>query len=423
MSKVKSLTAYTGRTWKFDIYDSLILVDLPLTNLFLITKSSMRPLLTISLDKTKLSFKRNTNNKPQSRTLGNCTLPNIIIGREKSLHVLPKQQVLPLVHSTIICPVITQEVIKSRVMTSSPSPVSPIMGLKWDGSCLGRWRDLRVLSKISGAHGVYYQIVIAGLTFITLIKITTSPFACIVDEIKPYFGLQKQGTHWVKRGEQTIILIRVPNDGIVISEYPTLTDFRNQRRARYPKMGLKEQLPVLTNHIQRNFVFRLIMGIRKLDNGSLVIRWTGMESGGSPNHQLSNDLADTHQIEGTIAWYVISISETRAIEVGETSQLPDIIMKEWFSAITIEEIAREMCRVQEYNQINTFVHLFTSYIEDVINRVDRHLITLVKDIVYKLTTILTADLDPQLPVRRGVLGPPPQSQTSYMSNIITDTRL
>ncbi len=41
-----------------------------------------------------------------------------------------------------------------------------------------------------------------------LVKNSKSSATCIVDELKPVFGLQKLGTHWCRQGGKTRILIK-----------------------------------------------------------------------------------------------------------------------------------------------------------------------------------------------------------------------
>lgn len=279
--------------------------------------------------------------------------------------------------------------------------------LKWDGSYLGLWNSIRIRQSYKEKDRTYHQIEIDGKLIIVQSVRYPTPYACLVDEIKPYFGLPKQGTHWLKSGNLAQIIIRTngkvvdikktkrkpPNS--IIRSYPTLTEFKklylggNIYHQGKVKNSIQENFPQLAKRIKITFAYRLIFGIKKTNQSSLLIRWANSNITESRKNIPSSWLKPNHL---KWIWYPTSINEGKPCEPGVNCQLPNSILDEWFGEEEIDDIVKEMCRIREYNQIAYFILMTQNHIESAIQRIDRHLIIHVKDIIQRLTVRLSSDL-------------------------------
>ncbi len=249
---------------------------------------------------------------------------------------------------------------------------------------------------------VYHQIKMGGKMVIVRTKQCQSPYMCMVDEMKPYFGLPKQGTHWFKYGKLVKVIIKTDSKMVnfvpTIVSHPTLTEFRRMysegKIYRLNRMGktFQADFPELTDRIRMSFVFRVVFGIKRTNKSSLIIRWFRPKL--TPNGDEMSTRWMNKELPGQkeLIWYPVSVSESSPDEPGVDSRLPNVILEEWFDEKDIEDVIREMCLIREYEHIQPFILLTQNQIEEVIKRVDGRLIAHVKDIIQRLISRLTFNL-------------------------------
>lgn len=79
---------------------------------------------------------------------------------------------------------------------------------KWDGSYLGQVERKDIEWELKTKRGKYFKIKIDGNDITCQFKTSKTALPCIIDELKPLFGLEKLGTHYVKINTTKYILIR-----------------------------------------------------------------------------------------------------------------------------------------------------------------------------------------------------------------------
>lgn len=194
--------------------------------------------------------------------------------------------------------------------------------LRWDGTHLGEYRGV-IKVRWEMGQCKYYGIVIpklgeeeGGIIYCIGTK-TDDVLACIVEDIKDIFGLERRGIHRIKIDgkEHLIYYVPISTVGEVIWETP-LNRLDGKHTLRKDEYFKKE--------IQRILMVSDIMGLMKTGETSIWIR------------------------PGSEGRYVpISINETKTEIVKETkydySILPKTLFLKWFGEHTdTDDIVKEM---------------------------------------------------------------------------------
>jgi hypothetical protein len=82
----------------------------------------------------------------------------------------------------------------------------------WDGSDLGSYPDDIIVYEDAHDNVKYWKITIGNRTEVCMYRKYTNMFPCVVDELKPFFGLTKNGTHKIKIGSTRYIITRLHQD-------------------------------------------------------------------------------------------------------------------------------------------------------------------------------------------------------------------
>ncbi len=184
--------------------------------------------------------------------------------------------------------------------------------LKWDGSCLGRWSEAKVTHQVKSGQKLYVQLQLGLGNIIAMVKYIRNPYPCLIDELKPYFGLVKQGTHWLKRGKTVVILIKIKYRGMDIIENISLITFINNSCDDKAQTIIRKY-PELLQSIRQIFVFRLITGVKNNNNGSIIINF--------------HDPTDSRNGR----CYGVSVDELSCVDSAGTAELSSNIFNEWFN--------------------------------------------------------------------------------------------
>ena len=258
--------------------------------------------------------------------------------------------------------------------------------MKWDGSCLGDWSNVQIIGKSNdGISNALYKIKFKNNIMNVHIKYVSCAYMCLIDELKPYFGLIKQGTHWFKRGNSSVIMIK--NHKL----YPKLNRFiddicekRNDKKSKW-KNGGKElgiYYPELYETIQEICVFRLISGVNITNLSSICVY----------HHNKSNK------------YYGISINELNSVDCFDSPELSDDILSTYFSDTQIEVIAQNICRVRNHRQLDTFMVKSSDHVYNTAKRIDVRLINYQSAICQRILNILDSSFNYKESF--GVNGPP-----------------
>jgi hypothetical protein len=219
-------------------------------------------------------------------------------------------------------------------------------------------------------------------------------YGCFVDEMKSFFGLPKQGTHWFRSGANVKIIypveIKLVGNQMAIIEFPKLKEFMNlYSEGKIYCSGemtntFQANFPDLSQKIRISFAFRLIFGQKQINKSSITIKW-------SPPPQYTGCSQGKEWV-----WDSVSVDETTPVDPGIDNELSSSISDYWFGQQTINhginQTVKEMCKIWKFEEIKEYLLLVGNQIEQTINRIDKRLISHGREIIQRLTTRLMADI-------------------------------
>lgn len=183
-----------------------------------------------------------------------------------------------------------------------------------------------------------------------------NPIPCLIDELKPVFGLQKLGTHWCRFKGKVKILIRC-----VLNEEGHIKEEINLNMIDVVSSLLKMQ-------IQEIFAFRELLGITCSYTSSIILR----------------DSRD-----GSV--YPVSFYEPNM--VFDQKVIPVTVLEKWFDDdMTIDMTVQRLMKIRDINQIGVVLHNIRNKIEETIERVDRRTIGFEAQILGRISERLQTSL-------------------------------
>lgn len=153
-------------------------------------------------------------------------------------------------------------------MILSPKRADSDIDFEWNGSHLGTYKKNIIDWKLETKRAKYCQLNINGKVLVCQIRNVKSHLPCIIDEIKPLFGISKLGTHdlYIGKTMYQIIKARVPSLTGGLQEDHRLDEMLEI----YKKM---ENLPdYVKREVQKIYIFRNIMGIPQNFDRSIRVR-------------------------------------------------------------------------------------------------------------------------------------------------------
>jgi len=238
--------------------------------------------------------------------------------------------------------------------------------LKWDGGCLGEWSKVEVI-RASTRSNPLSVIKFNGITIEVQIYQSTIPYMCLVDEMKNVFNLKKRGTHWFKRGLNSVIITQAYAKAV------TLKDFMIQNN--YQPVDLQKFQPQLYREILEIYIFRNLCGVK------------------------SNNLSSIKIINSSDNYEALSVGEVNSIKSGEMAELPCNILDNYFGEVDPEKMATNIyrrcinsqandkstsksSRYQSYKPIDISIYIgaFNDLIDDITHRIDKRLVHYTSDI-------------------------------------------
>lgn len=226
---------------------------------------------------------------------------------------------------------------------------------KWDGSDLGTITDNNIVAETINNKDKYWKVKMGEEETVCQIKITNTTAPFIIDELKPLFGIPKNGTHKAKYKNKMLLLIKTPVtiDGYIQDEF-TLNNY-----------------PLIYSHsfilqVQEVFVFRELVGISKTYESSIRVRW---------NSKLKKP-------------YPISYHEPKMTPYIEERVIPNTVLDKWFNKTDIGSVTRRLLNVTSDKDITEVIHLMRTKIENIINRLDKDSIIISSLIIDRITSRL-----------------------------------
>lgn len=225
---------------------------------------------------------------------------------------------------------------------------------QWDGTDVS---DIISRSDIYEAeYGKNKYWIIQNVKKVTcLMRNSKSTIPCLIDELKPVFGLQKLGTHWCKQGGKIRILIKC----VETSEGHIKEELSINKLETYS--------PLIKLQIQEIFAFRELLGVTCSYSSNIIIR------------ECKNNL------------YPISFYEPNMLTT-DTKIIPFTVLEKWFNDSSIDFVVKRLCKIHSLDRLSVVLHNLRNSIEETIDRVDRRLITYKSCIINRITERLQTTL-------------------------------
>ena len=171
---------------------------------------------------------------------------------------------------------------------------------KWDGSNLGVITDINIRNKFVIGSQEFWEVSISGYKVKCMIRRIKDCTTCIIDEIKPLFGLFKNGSHHLKYGIYVYMLTRcrVTDSGEITLEQ-TLDKYKDNITAE------------MVYQIQSIYIFRDMLKLGKTNDSNVLVR----------------------KSKDTV--YPVSHNEPpikleKMLQISSSSKIPEGVYKKWF---------------------------------------------------------------------------------------------
>lgn len=214
---------------------------------------------------------------------------------------------------------------------------------KWNGTYLGEISDENIKNRFYYSSFEYWIVALDRYLTTCMVKKTKHYTTCLVDELKPIFGLNKLGTHYCKYKTSYAILIRARTNltGDLIISDTLLSSCVNILDS-----GIIEQ-------IKRIYIFRDLLCLTKSTDSSIALRI---------NDKLNSVVYPISMIDS-------NIKLERLTDLTISTYLSEIIFSRWIKDESPSLILCKMCNVFDKNKIITRIFKLKQDITDITRRV------------------------------------------------------
>ena len=238
--------------------------------------------------------------------------------------------------------------IKGRIKLKKISNKVVVLDIKmsnpflWDGTSLGYITDSQIEEKYILDTVIYWKLRIDKFETICIARTTKDYTTCIIDELKPLFGLVKLGTHYAKYKSQYVILIR-SRFNIKSKEIVNEITLENYK-------GDIDQF--LTNKIKRIYVFRDLLCLNKSSDKSLILR-----------QNVDNDELFI------VSFFDGLLKINKLIDINRSTYLPETVFKKWMQNESPSDLLVQMLKIHSKNSINSKIFNMRPKIVKILNRI------------------------------------------------------
>jgi len=227
---------------------------------------------------------------------------------------------------------------------------------KWDGSDITEFinSEETFIREAEYKKNTYWVIINGEETEICLARTSTSTLPCLIDEMKPIFGLEKVGSHWFKfKGKNMLINKLEIVDGCILEEL-TLKDIKYSKK--------------LELEVQKIYIFRELLGMSKNFDSSVILR-------------------NKKYFMKPISFY-----EPNMMPSKNSIVLANTILEKWFSNTTVDEVVLKMFKVDKIENLATVLSYIKIKLDKIVERVNPESVTHVDEIVSRIRTRLQSIL-------------------------------
>ena len=228
---------------------------------------------------------------------------------------------------------------------------------KWDGTSLGVINERQILNKYVLGKLQYWDLQLDIYRIICIIRTCRDYTPCIIDELKPLFGLIKLGTHYVKYGSIYVILIRSRINEIgknIISEtfLNELVPCEMEDKDIYEDVYDKKLNKDVENKIKEIYVFRDILCLGKSNDNSIILRRNMTEGKIFPVSLMDS-----------------SIKLDKMTDIYVSTFIPEIIFKRWLNDDSPSRILYKMLKVRGESNFVLRLYNIKTKINEILMRI------------------------------------------------------
>jgi hypothetical protein len=234
--------------------------------------------------------------------------------------------------------------------------------LEWDGTEI-----TKLLSKAKIREAVYHKTIYWTITWKKVKKKTKKSrrireycivknlnhglIPCLIDEIKPIFGLKKIGTHWAKYDGKNLLFLKVVND----SKGHILSDLTLDKYGFHTK--LKEE-------VCKIFAFRELLGMSKSFESSIIVRLVG-------------------NFVNVISFYDPNMSPSQSASV-----VPNTVLEKWFTETSLDLEVQNLVGINCLEQLAEKLFYWRIELLNVVKKCDPESILFVDEILSRIAVRL-----------------------------------
>ncbi len=213
------------------------------------------------------------------------------------------------------------KILDKKILDKKKQDLNPF---KWDGTSIGVITEDQILNKYVLGSLEYWDIRKDIYQTICIVRKCKDFTPCIIDELKPLFGLIKLGTHYCKYESNYIILIRSRMDihGKNIAKEIFLSDYTTK---------LDENL---INRIKNIYIFRDILCLGKSNDSSIILR----------RNMTDNDIYP-------ISFIDTPIKLAKLIDIKLSTVIPEVTFKKWLKDDSPSKILCKMFKINNMNKV------------------------------------------------------------------------
>lgn len=234
--------------------------------------------------------------------------------------------------------------------------------LQWNGSEI-----TELLTKAKIQEGIYHKTVYWKLTWRSRNKktkrireiseycivknLTHGLLPCLMDEIKPLFGLHKIGTHWAKHSSKKYLLLRVKTD-------------QDDRIIYDLSLDRFEWNSHIAPEVKKIFAFRELLGMSKSYESSIIVRI---------NH---------------VSVHVISFYDPNMEPSSHNAVIPKTVLEKWFTDTTVDQEIQKLVGIDTLEQLGEKLFFWRQGLVKIVERCDPESILLIDEMLSRISARL-----------------------------------
>ena len=233
---------------------------------------------------------------------------------------------------------------------------------RWDGSDVTEFikDETTHIHEAQSEKRMYWIIERENEIETVLAKTSTHTFACLVDELKPVFGLEKMGTHWVKLHGKIYILFKPEKDRKnVILEELTLNEYKNDKNDKHKNHEYKYDKN-FEREIRKIFLFREIVGVPRNTEKNVILRIKGL-------------------YVQPISFYEANLKPDNSGKV-----LSNIILDRWFKDVDLDKAVADFFQITSIERINDVLLPLHQKLEEIVKRTGPSSVMYVDEILSRI---------------------------------------